>query len=169
MGNRQPATGQCYWLSVESVLSVWPVWDCMNLNIMHCSIWADTGEKPKKRNQCECSGSCFQRKLFIRAKSKDCLLISGRDQQRGKTWVPKGTFLSAQTSKQIKAKSKSLSTKPLLPFAVRDALKNCFLGIVPNSVDPPPPVHLGIKMRILAKKVGFSKPKTTATKISHKV
>ena len=120
------ANGQCHWLGVESVLSVWPVWDCMNLNIMHCSIWADTGEKPKKRNQCECSGSCFQRKLFIRAKSKDCLLISGRDQQRGKTWVPKGTFLSAQTSKQIKAKSKSLSTKPLLPFAVRDALKILF-------------------------------------------
>ena len=51
-----------------------------------------------------------------------------------------------------------------------------FLGIFPKLVDPPwpsppwPGVHLGIKMSLLAKKkVGFSRPKTEAIKISHKV
>ena len=34
---------------------------------------------------------------------------------------------------------------------------------------PPSSVHLGIQMSLLAKKVGFSRPKTMATKISHKV
>ena len=39
-----------------------------------------------------------------------------------------------------------------------------------NRWAPPPlSVHLGIKMSILAKKVGFSRPKTMATKISQKV
>ena len=42
-----------------------------------------------------------------------------------------------------------------------------FLGIIPNQVDPPW-IHLGIEMWLLAKKVRFSRPKTMATKISHR-
>ena len=44
-----------------------------------------------------------------------------------------------------------------------------FLGIFPKPVDPPSPLGLGIKMTLLAKKVRFSRPKTMATEISHKV
>ena len=42
-------------------------------------------------------------------------------------------------------------------------------GLSHKPVTPPPLVHLGLFLSLLAKKVGFSRSKTIATKISHKV
>ena len=63
-----------------------------------------------------------------------------------------------------------ISTTIIIIITTREGLKNClfFLGIYPKSM-PAPSVHLGMKMSLLAKKIWFSRPKTMATGISHKV
>ena len=48
---------------------------------------------------------------------------------------------------------------------IREALKKWyFLGIILNQGPLPLLLHLGIKMSLLAEKVGFSRPKTMSTK-----
>ena len=57
----------------------------------------------------------------------------------------------------------------LLVLRLKSTKRLVFLGLFPKPVDPRPWVHLGVKMSLLDKNVGFTRPKTMDTKISHKL
>ena len=54
-------------------------------------------------------------------------------------------------------------------YSIREAVKDIFLGIFSKPVDPHPPLCAFRNKNVnFGQKVGFSRPKTMATKISHK-